>query len=983
MLNHVPERLFFRALMLLALFSVVWPYAFGQSTAPSTAQSERDLLLALLKAPQEEPTTTAALLKENAPLVTPTLWRELSDLAVRTYYQNQIDRCLLLYDIARQVALQLNDRKLLATTYYNLGRTYSGLSQYEKAKAAYLNSQEAFAAAGLKHDLVYILSDLGTIEFILEDYVQAKEYSEESLRLAEGLRTSTAPPGAWPDEYGIAAALATLGELAMREGNLAQAVDELQRSVAIYQQLNRGTSYYDYYLAEAFAALGRIYTTAGDHAQALALLNKALTLAKTLSQPERIASLLNSLGFLYLEQEDYDQATAYFNQSLQGYRGQENRKEAARVLLNLGVVQQRQGNYDQALEIFRQSLKEAEAVAFKDGAIAAREGIGVVLTSKGMYAAALETLSEGVRLARDTNDQMRQTEFLWRQAEAYYAWGKYAEAASLSQTALTLARRLRLPKLSYLAATTLGQSYAKQEKLDLASQTFVQAIDNVEQMREKVAGTNEEVELFFQHRLAPYHALIDLFIKQYRPMEALLYAERAKGRVLLDVLSGGKVDLAKALTASEKKESERLNQRISDINDLIRSQEANRTPAALTSLYTQLDAARLDYRSFEDALYVSHPELRVRSGRTAALTTAEMNSLNLDRDCAYLEYVVSKDGVRLFVLTINQADGAANLQAYPLEIRPDELTAKVNQFHDRLANRHPDYAAASQELYSLLVKPAAGQITNKGTICIIPDGVLWNLPFQALMSSNDHYLLADHAVYYAPSLSVLREMTKERAGKEKSEASLIAFGNPVIGKDAQRNEELCPLPEAETEVTKVAKNFRSGGSKVFIGREASEKTFRALAPTYSTIHLATHGVIDNRQPLYSHLLLTKTDGDPENDGLLEAREIMNMNLRADLAILSACETANGRISPGEGVMGMSWAFFVAGTRSMLVSQWKVNSDSTSRLMVDFYKNLMSNKDSPNNSKASALRHAALTMMSDHRYRHPFYWAGFVVVGGDR
>ena len=178
-----------------------------------------------------------------------------------------------------------------------------------------------------------------------------------------------------------------------------------------------------------------------------------------------------------------------------------------------------------------------------------------------------------------------------------------------------------------------------------------------------------------------------------------------------------------------------------------------------------------------------------------------------------------------------------NLQAYPLAIRPDELTAKVNQFHDRLANRHPDYAAASQELYSLLVKPASGQIVNKGTICIIPDGVLWNLPFQALMSSKDHYLLEDHALYYAPSLSVLREMAKERVGKEKSEASLIAFGNPVIGKDAQRNEELCPLPEAETEVTTVAKTFGSAGSKVFIGREASEKTFRALAPTYSTIHL--------------------------------------------------------------------------------------------------------------------------------------------------
>ena len=167
---------------------------------------------------------------------------------------------------------------------------------------------------------------------------------------------------------------------------------------------------------------------------------------------------------------------------------------------------------------------------------------------------------------------------------------------------------------------------------------------------------------------------------------------------------------------------------------------------------------------------------------------------------------------------------------------------------------------------------------------------------------------------------------------------------------------------------------------VFIGREASEKTFRALAPTYSTIHLATHGIIDNRQPLYSHLLLTKTVGDPENDGLLEAREIMNMNLHADLAVLSACETANGKIAPGEGVVGMSWAFFVAGTRSMLVSQWKVNSASTSQLMVNFYQSLESNQKHAGPKKATSLRQAALRLMKDQRYRHPFYWAGFVLVG---
>jgi CHAT domain-containing protein len=202
----------------------------------------------------------------------------------------------------------------------------------------------------------------------------------------------------------------------------------------------------------------------------------------------------------------------------------------------------------------------------------------------------------------------------------------------------------------------------------------------------------------------------------------------------------------------------------------------------------------------------------------------------------------------------------------------------------------------------------------------------------------------------------------------------------VIDKDKQRNADVRPLPEAEQEVSSISKSFDPKTSKVLIGRDATEKTFKALAPTYSIIHLATHGLIDNRQPLYSYLVLTKTEGDPENDGRLEARQIMDMNLHADLVVLSACETANGRIAPGEGVIGMSWAFFVAGTRSMLVSQWKINSESTSGLMANFYKHLSSTDSGANRSKAQALRQAILPILRNDSGRHPFYWGAFMMIG---
>jgi len=586
-------------------------------------------------------------------------------------------------------------------------------------------------------------------------------------------------------------------------------------------------------------------------------------------------------------------------------------------------------------------------------------------------------LDKGFVIAKRLSDKTRQTEILWRMAQVFYEMGNYSQSAAIAESAVALARAARLSKLLYLATTTLGESYAAQKKVEIAISTLTQAVEEVEGMRDQVAGREEERQVFFESTVTPYHGLVDLLIQQGRSLDALLYAERAKGRVLLDVLSGGRAELTKALTPTERENAQRQNRNISNLNEQIRKAETNNS-ASLESLYPKLDAARLEYQSFQDAAFVTHPELNVRSGRTMTIDRPGIDGLTRNSGSGYLEYVVSKDHVYLFVLTTTESH-ELRLKSYRLMIPPAELVRKVDQFHDQLANLNPDYGGNAHELYSLLVAPAAEQLKGVDTLCIVPDGVLWNVPFQALMSAKEHYLLEDHAIYYAPSLSVLREMSKkERGGRNAN--SLIAFGNPVIGKDEQRQGDLCPLPEAENEVGSIAKTAGLEAKRVFIGRDASERAFKTLAPAFSVIHLATHGVLDNRNPLYSHLLLTRTEGDAENDGLLEAHEIMDMRLDADLAVLSACDTANGKIAPGEGVMGMSWAFFVAGCRSMLVSQWRVNSSSTSQLMVNFYQqsNLVRHRSGA--AKARALRAAALQLMKDDRYHHPFFWAGFVLVG---
>ncbi len=446
----------------------------------------------------------------------------------------------------------------------------------------------------------------------------------------------------------------------------------------------------------------------------------------------------------------------------------------------------------------------------------------------------------------------------------------------------------------------------------------------------------------------------------------------------MEAVRDNRRDLRNLPSESEKVQAEVLMNKYLAIKNRIKSQPSAQPP---DDLQNELNAVRKELVVFQEGFAAPHPDLLLRVGPARSLTHAHLNSLVRTNDLAYLEYVVTGDNVGLFILKRNGVSPDHELKYINLSVKADELRRKVNDFHSALAERQPDYASLGRELYRLLIEPAANELQNINTICIIPDVFLWTLPFQALTNTRGKYLIQDYSLFYAPSLSVLNEMALRRQ-QQTSKKSLIAFGNPVIARNGKHKQNLHPLPETEVEVAAIAATTRTQMKKVLVRREADEKTFKTLAPQYATIHFATHGVLDNRDPLNSYLLLTKTEDETQNDGLLHAREIIDLNLDADLAVLSACETNNGRIGPGEGVIGMSWAFLVAGTRSVVVSQWRVNSASTSRLMKSFYQGLAGQIDANSQNKSQALREASLRLLKDRRYHHPFYWAGFVLVSSN-
>jgi len=423
-----------------------------QNSGSSRIQNENELVFALLNVSPTDQPTADSLLRDHKNLITEDLWQRLTETAVLV----DPARASALFADASRVADVLRDRRLIATTFYKIGRYQFSHGNISLAIENHLRSKQLFEEAGLKRDLIYVLADLGTLHIYSSDYEKAKEYSEQSLALAVQLRTSNASPGAFPDEYGMAIALSNLGDVSNWDGDHQKAIACYQKSLALYQRLDQGSSKYGENILDGLADIGRTYRRLGDQVQALIYLNKAMELAKRLAIADRVASISNSLGILYSEQRDYSKALGFYQEGLRFAVVANERMSQANLLLNSAVAFQAQKEYDKALDNFAKSLEIAKAVNDKETIIVVGEGIGAVYKEQGKFKEALDSLEKSLGLAREISDKTKVAELYWRIAEVQYAKGDYLESISQSSEAIRLADQLNLQNVSYLALTTLG-----------------------------------------------------------------------------------------------------------------------------------------------------------------------------------------------------------------------------------------------------------------------------------------------------------------------------------------------------------------------------------------------------------------------------------------------------------------------------------------------------------------------------------------------
>ncbi|HEX7315635.1 MAG TPA: tetratricopeptide repeat protein [Pyrinomonadaceae bacterium] len=955
------------------------PTAATPGTVLSAAVEE--LAGALVAAGSED--ERESLLAASPELLTADLRRSLSARGEKLRADGDYARALASYRAALSVARKLDDAEGVAQTLANLGGVYRVQGDYAKAMESYDESVKRWEALGRPAGMARTLTSIGVLRYFQGEYDASLAANQAALKLLEGL----------DDKDAAAVALNGIGAVHRERGEYDLALDFYQRSLRVAEEQGNKLR-----IGTALNNIGILYTSWGDYARALEYYQRSHDLRAALGDKLGMSISMLNMGDIHQLQGNYNLSLDYFQKSLVLREALNDKEGIGNVLNALGEGYRRVGRYDLALESLRRSLSLREALGNKPRIARTLHNLGNVLLSQGDASSARQFYERALALEEGAGDRERSVDTMNMLGVAYETQGASEKAVETAARAASLARRIGYLGGLWPARAVAGRAHRALKQTDEARAALDEAIDAIESVRARAAGGEQEGQYFFADKISPYAEMVALFVSQNRHEEALQYAERARGRVLLDVLRAGRSKIDKSLTPVERERERTLRRELSALNAQAQREAAQARPSAarLADLNARLDRARLDLDAYTNALYALHPELRLQRGEAPRASLTQLNEQLGRPDTALVEYVVGDEQTFLFVLNGAGRAVAPALKVYTLNVKRRELLDRVGRFRRQLAERDLLFGGAARALYDLLLAPARAQLQEKTALVIVPDDALWELPFQALQSPSGRYVLEDQAVSYTPSLSVARAVILRRRGrplKPSSVPNLLAFGNPLLGGGAVRAEPVGmmsggagALPEAERQVRTLGQLYGEAHSRVYTGAEAREDRFKAEAGRYRILHLAAHGVLNDASPMYSHILLSQGATDAAEDGLLETWELMNLDLNADMVVLSACETARGSVRPGEGMVGLSWGFFVAGSPTTLVTQWKVDSSATTELMLGFYRHLKADargpeaSHSPPPSKAAALREASLKLISSERYAHPFYWAGFVLIG---
>ena len=761
----------------------------------------------------------------------------------------------------------------------------------------------------------------------------------------------------------------------------------------------------------ALINVGQLYIRLGDPDKAEVPLLNSLRLARGLkhsdlvSNPSKVATEMawRVLAEMEIARERFQPALKYLDQVRESHP--DNSQAQIELLDGLAVVHQRLGEYQKAAEVLQEAMPIAEKA------------------SSAYYPQLIANLGEAQESLGQLNEAL----------------------ASENRALAILRKTGGNPDDEWQIERRIGHIDRTLAKNDEALSHYKTSIHTIELLRATALNTEAGLASFVARSRAIYEETADLLHDMHRDDQALEMAERGRARAFLDMLAFSRTGLAEDLTPEQRKREDAILAHISSVQknlwkENIPPDEEKKLKAELTSAENDLEAFHVEVRQSNPRYAsVQYPEpINVSMIQKGLLGNHDVLLEFLLGEKRSLVWVVSKQKLSVGVLLPRKEiedEVAAYRKALTEKASALTLQSSLSEIQRQGKNL---YSSLLQPILNAIPAGSTLLIVPDGNLGYLPFETLIagnrRTPSGEVQTL---YLLDKFSIAYAPSASALAAVREAGNGTVERPKMLLAFGDPITqtertvpknapANSATRSSETEPVPSSTTaassatpvpassatdspatlpplaasdavsaeyaergfsltrlpftrdEVLGISNLYPASQRQIYLGEDAREETVKSeKLDAYRYIHFASHGFIDETHPERSGIMFSRAPHSNE-DGVLQMGEIMRLKLNADLVTLSACSTGLGKLVNGEGVLGLTRAFFYAGARNVAVSLWNVNDSATATLMKSFYGNL--NRGLP---KSAALRQAKLSLLRGENplWRHPYFWAAFVLVGG--
>ena len=747
--------------------------------------------------------------------------------------------------------------------------------------------------------------------------------------------------------------------------------------------------------------IGVYYQKQNEYSLALYYYENALSNIKAIDDQPTEAECLSNIGVLYRDLGNLTKAQQYLSSALELDKKVGDIDSISKDMNNIGSVYLRRGidgqnTHDllQALEVFRSCLslrgieKTSSLIKFM-----ALNNIGIIQSELKNYPKARDNFYSAMKIVEKDNYPNEICQIINNIASSFVYENKIDDAIEYYGKALEIGSKHLLENILMESCLGLGQCYEIKGEYSSSISFYKRSIEAMENVWDRIPSEFLKIG-FARNKMHAYHRIIKILVSLHSANpnmtsieEIFNFVERAKARAFLENIKETWEDGNRRTNANFNEQQKEISKNISL---LYRKLVSFSLP--VESKRQIIDELEREEENFIRLLSETKAEARNKSLKNIKenCSISKIQNQIIDDRTVILEYFIEEEESYLIIITRKTAKLCILAGRDDLE---KSLRAYIKLLSFPSNDNRVGVEAAKRIGKELIPLEKGGFLKDAKALIIIPDGILYYLPFETLRGSVGHgsgYLVEKLVISYCPSASSLFVL-KQQIKSNVRQMALLAVGGPNYGMlPISKNEitkrdvlsqfyneqgfRFSSLPYSKKEVLEIGKLFDKSERTILVGEKASEEAVKKLPLIeYRIIHFACHGFLDERIPFRSALVLS-LNAQQEEDGYLQMREIYGLTINADLVVLSACQTGNGILERAEGPMGLVRPFFYAGARSVIASLWSINDKTTVFFMKEFYRNLVKGY-----TAGKALQLTKKWMLNS-AWSHPFYWAGFILNG---